>query len=505
VSGAASELLLGIDVGTSSTKGVLATPAGQVVAEHIVEHELSIPRPGWAEHDAEAVWWGDVVAVCRELLAGGRAAAVGGVAVSGIGPCFCPARADGRPLRPAILYGIDTRAAREIDDLHEQFGRDAVLERTGSVLTSQAVGPKLLWMRRNEPDAFAATRFLLPAASFVVQRLTGEYVIDTHCASGFNPLFDVRAGAWIAEWADAVLGEDGPPLPRVLQAGDRAGEVSRAAAEATGLRAGTPVAAGTIDAAAEALSVGVVAPGELMLMYGSTMFLILVVPDLSPDARMWGTQYLFPGTFAIAGGMATSGLLTGWMRSLLQVDGAAPSYGELVDEAARRPPGAGGLVVLPYFSGERTPIHDPLARGVIAGLSLSSTRGDVYRAMLEGTAFGVRHNLETMAEMGARIDRVVAVGGGTRGSLWPRIVSDVCGIEQEIPRRTVGAALGDCLLAGLAAGLVERDTGAFNSAEATVVPDAAAAGAYEELWPVYRGLYRDAREHLHALARSGGA
>lgn len=493
------ELLLGVDVGTASTKGVLTTLLGEIVASHEVPHELSVPRPGWAEHDAERSWWGDFVTICRTLLAAGRGDAVRAVGVSGIGPCFCPADGAGRPLRPAILYGLDTRAAAEIADLDAALGRDAILRRTGSVLTSQAVGPKLLWFRRHEAELFAQTRYVLPASSFLVLRLTGEYVVDRHTASGFNPMYDIHEGAWIDEWCAEVLGERGPTLPRPLWAVERAGEVSAAAAAETGLRAGTPVAAGTVDAAAEAFSVGVREPGELMLMYGSTFFLILVVDSPRPDERMWGTSYVLPGTADVAAGTATAGSATAWFRSLFGRAHDAPGFGELAGEAAEAAPGSRGLIVLPYLSGERTPIHDPLARGLIVGLTLGHGRGDLYRAILEGTAYGVRHILEAVAELDVPVSRVVAVGGGVRGRLWPQIVSDVVGLEQELPAVTIGASYGDALLAGLASGVIGPGTAWERRAE-LVVPDSDRAARYDELYRLYRSLYEGTRDEMHALA-----
>jgi xylulokinase len=497
------ELLLGVDVGTASTKGVLTTPLGEVIAAHEIPHELSVPRPGWAEHDAEQSWWGDFVTICGTLLASGRGDAVRAVGVSGIGPCFCPADDAGRALRPAILYGIDTRATAEIADLDVALGRAAILHRTGSVLTSQAVGPKLLWFRRHEAELFARTRYVLPASSFLVLRLTGEYVVDRHTASGFNPMYDIHEGAWIDEWCATVLGEHGPALPRPLWAVEQAGEVSAAAAAETGLRAGTPVAAGTVDAAAEAFSVGVRKPGELMLMYGSTFFLILVVDRPRPDGRLWGTSYVLPGTANIAAGTATSGSATAWFRSLLGRAHDAPGFGELAAEAAEAAPGSGGLVVLPYLSGERTPIHDPLARGLVAGLTLGHGRGELYRAILEGTAYGVRHILEAVAELDVPVSRVVAVGGGVRGGLWPQIVSDVVRLEQELPVVTIGASYGDTLLAGLASGLVWPGTVWERRAE-LVVPDSERAARYDELYPLYRSLYEGTRAEMHALAAFAG-
>lgn len=488
------ELLLGIDIGTSTSKGVLATTSGEVVAAAERPHGLSLPRPGWAEHDAEAVWWTDFAALSRELIgrlpAGARVSAV---CASGIGPCLLPADSEGRPLRPAILYGIDTRATAEIQDLTERFGADALLRRGGSPLTSQAVGPKLLWLQRNEPEVWERTQRFFMASSYVVHRLTGEYVLDHHSASQCDPLYDLAGNRWAEDWVAEVA--PGLPMPRLLWPTEVAGSVTPQGEAATGIPAGTPVAAGTIDAWAEATSVHVHEPGDLMLMYGTTMFLIEFTREPLSDPRLWGTAGVFPGTRNLAAGMATSGALTAWVREIA----GSPPYEELVREAAGVPPGSSGLVVLPYFAGERTPLYDPDARGVVAGLTLSHGRGHLYRAMLEGTAYGLRHILETMREAGGGGERLVAVGGGTRGGLWTRIVSDVTGRVQELPQRTVGASYGDALLAGIAAGVVESEA-EWNPTAEVVEPDPANREVYDRLYRVYRELYPATHEQVHALA-----
>jgi len=506
------DLLLGVDIGTYSSKGVLCTPAGEVVASATVEHGLSLPRPGWAEHDADAVWWDDLVQICRSLLRDGRRGAdVGGVGVSAIGPCMLPVDAAGRPLRPAVLYGIDSRAADEIALLNAQLGEQAIFELGGSALTSQAVGPKILWLRRHEPEIYARTHKILSSNSYLVYRLTGEYVIDRHTATYYNPLVDIHS----VEWSERFLEPIASPakLPRLLWPTQIAGGVTTRAAAETGLAAGTPVTAGTIDAAAEALSVGVVAPGDMMIMYGTTMFFVLVTDRPVPDPRMWATASCLPGRYAIEGGMATSGALTRWFRDNFApleeqaaTRGGTNAYARLAELAADVPAGAHGLICLPYFAGERTPVNDPLARGVFAGLTLSHTRAHLYRALLEGTAFGVRHNLEAMREMGATPRRLVAVGGGAKNRLWLQIVSDASGLTQVVPERTIGASYGDAFLAGLATGIVpdlallDRD---WVRITATLGPQPAARAVYDQYYPVYRSLYEHAKPDLHTLARLG--
>ncbi|GAC1502866.1 MAG: FGGY-family carbohydrate kinase [Ktedonobacteraceae bacterium] len=489
-----SDLLLGIDIGTSSTKGVLARPDGEIIARCEHAHALSLPRPGWAEHDAEATWWQDFTTICAELLPRARGNTIAALCVSGIGPCLLVADKDGRPLRPAILYGIDTRATQEIAELTERYGAATILARGGSPLTTQAVGPKLLWLQHHEPAVWQQTRHMLMASSFIVQRLTGAYVLDHHSASQCDPLYDLKNACWIPEWAQEIA--PGLELPRLLWPAEIAGTVTQAAAQATGLPTGTPVAAGTIDAWAEAASVGVRAQGDLMLMYGSTMFFVEVLKDLQASPNFWGTVGIFPGTQTLAAGMATSGTLTGWLR---QISNNLP-YETLLAEAATVQPGSDGLVILPYFAGERTPIFDPQARGVICGLTLSHGRGHLYRALLEATAYGVRHILEAMQQAGGGGRRIVAVGGGTKGGLWTQIVSDITGRSQELPKQTIGASYGDAWLAAIAVGLASHEQ-PWNSRSAMVEPNPEVKDTYAKLYKIYRELYPATLQQAHALAQ----
>jgi xylulokinase len=497
-------LLIGVDIGTASSKGVLTTPDGEVLASAVVAHETSFPRPGWAEHDADAIWWGEFGALCRELTAGRYTGAdVCAVAVRAVGPCMLPLDATGTPLRPAILYGIDTRATAEIDLLNAQLGPDAIFAHGGMALTSQTMGPKILWLRRNAPDLFARTAMVHSSSDYIVSRLTGEHVMDRHTASYFAPLFNIETLAWDDRFADAVIGID--RLPRLGDATDIAGTITPAASAETGLPAGTPVTFGTIDAAAEAVSVGVRHPGDTMIMYGSTMFFLAAMHHPRPDPRMWTPAHPLPGLRSVTCGMATSGLLTTWVCDVMaghhtERDAA---FEELIAAATATPPGAEGLICLPYFAGERTPLHDPDARGIFAGLTLRHTRPHIFRATLEGIAFGARHNIEVMAEMQATPQRLVAVGGGTKNPLWLQVISDITGIRQEIPERTIGASYGNAFMAGLGSGIIPG----IDALEASwvrivdqVTPNPAHAARYAELYAVYRDLYEHTKNDMHRLA-----
>lgn len=498
-----SGLLLGIDVGTYSSKGVLVEADGRVINTAVVEHSMSIPHPGWAEQDADAVWWGDVVKICRRLLSGApyRGADVSAVGLSAIGPCMLPLDARGRPLRPGILYGVDVRAGSEIAYLNQRWGEEAIYDYSGMALSSQAVGPKILWMRNNEPDLWKQVDHITTASSYLIYRLTGEKVIDRHTASHFIPLLDSHRLAWSERFAEGLI--DIAQLPRLAWSDEPAGRVNRAAAEATGIPAGTPVAVGAVDALSEAISVGAAHPGDLMIMYGSTAFFILVDDVPRPDPRLWTVAGAFEGQYNLAAGMATTGSLTRWFRDELARDlPEDTAYATLFAEAGAVAPGAEGLLLLPYFSGERTPLNDPQARGVFAGLTLAHTRAHLFRALLESVAYGIRHNLETFRSIGADVRRVMAVGGGTQSRTWLQIVSDVCGIAQQVPAVTIGASYGDAFLAGLAAGLLRRrDLCRWVQPGSEVRPDPQKKWSYDAYYGDYRQLYEQTKSIMHHLSK----
>jgi xylulokinase len=486
---------LGMDVGTYESKGVIVDGEGQVAASATRPHEMLVPRPGWAEHRPREDWWDDLTAISRDLLAasGLEPRAIDAVAVSAIGPCMLPVDRHGEPLMNAVLYGVDTRASAQIASLSARIGEDAILSACGNALTSQSVGPKILWLKETQPEVYAKTARVLTSTSYLVWRLTGETVVDHYTAANFSPLYDVNTQRWTAQLAPDILPLE--RLPRLAWTAEIAGRVTAAAAAETGLAVGTPVAVGTVDAAAEALSVGVQAPGDMMLMYGSTVFVIEVTDRAIRDARLWYAPWLVPGAHASMAGLSTSGTLTRWFRDQLA---RGVALEELVREAEASPKGAHGLLCLPHFSGERTPIHDPAARGAFVGLDLTHTRGDLFRSLLEGIASGTAAILETYREAGAAPAAVLAVGGGTRNMVWLQATSDLARIPQIIRERTLGASYGDAFLAALAIGAVGPERiAAWNPIVRTVEPERVAA--YERQYPLWKSLYERTKDVSHAL------
>jgi len=490
--------LLGVDIGTSASKGVLVRENGDVVASAAEEHSLEIHRPGWAEHDAEKVWWRDFITITSSLVSSGKIAPrqIAGIGLSAISPAILPIDREGRPLRKAILYGIDTRATPEISELQQIIDSSASLHRSGVRLSSQSAAPKVLWIRRHEPRVWDRTHLVVNGSGFLLYRLTGNATLDVYDAAGFAPFADPENCRWTADTGEHVS----PPekLPRITWTCEIAGRISAAGARLSGLAEGTPIITGTADAAAEAVSAGVDQPGDMMVMYGSSVFFILRTRQLCTSPHFWCAPFLEKGTYVLTGGMSTSGSLTRWFRDQFAPQemerercGGSNAFSALANLAADSRIGAKGVVMLPYFAGERTPILDPDAKGLIFGLSLNHTRADVYRALLESVGFGIRHNMDRMREEGNGPGRILAVGGGTCNPLWMQIVSDIAGIEQHIPEQRIGAAYGDAFLAGVGIGLFSGigEAGRWVKVGGVVRPNRAAGRAYDGYYEIYRDLY----------------
>ena len=496
------QYFLGIDIGTYESKGILTDKDGNVIASATNPHKMLVPEPGWAEHRPEEDWWNDFVKITKKILKASKInpGDISCIATSAIGPCMLPVSNEGYPLMNAVLYGVDTRAEKEIIELNQEVGKEKILQNCGNALTSQSVGPKILWLKKNCPEIYKKAGKILSSTSYLVQKLTGESVIDHYTAANFTPLYDIKN----LKWTDALTKNiiEIERLPKLMWTTEIAGYVSKAASKETGLATGTPVTVGTIDAAAEAISVGVCSAGEMMMMYGSTIFIIQVTKEKIIDGRLWYAPWLFKGLHGSMAGLATSGTLTHWFRDNFAKEIPKDKAFEiLAAEAAQSPPGSKGLIVLPYFSGERTPIHDPKARGTIFGLDLTHNRGDIFRAFLEGIAMGTAQVFETYEAIGQKPKKVMAVGGGTKNNIWMQATSDFSQIDQVISEKSTGASYGNAFLAALAVGAVsQRDITNWNPALSKIKTQHSTLHAEKN--KLFRQLYERSKEIAHAVADS---
>ena len=502
---------LGVDIGTYSSKGVLVADNGEVIAGHIIPHDMNMPKSGYFEQDADGVWWHDFVAIVRNLLATSAIdpRQILGIGTSAIGPCVLPIDEEGQPLRPGILYGIDSRSSAEVVQLNRLLGKQNIFQKSATNLDSQAAGPKILWIRNHEPEVFEKARWFLTSQAYLVYKLTGVPSIDIYSACCYAPLFDIYNFKWYENVASHITPAD--RLPKAYWSCEIVGQVTADSAAETGLAEGTPVITGTIDAAAEAISAGVADFGDMMLMFGSSIFFIMKTADLAKTHHFWSANFLEPDTFAFMGGMSTSGSLTTWFRDQFaqaeverEKSGAENAYAVLAREAAESAVGAHGLIALPYFAGERTPLHDPKARGVLFGLSLKHTRGDVYRAILESVGFGIRHNIEMMQDEGLNPARILAVGGGTQNDLWLQLVADIVDVEIAVPQQLIGACYGDAFMAAVGTGLCEdlTEITSWVNYKKIVRPNLKSHKQYAVNYNIFRALYNSTQTLMHQLADS---
>ncbi len=493
-----SPLLLGVDIGTSGSKGVLIGVDGKILAEGYTEHDVSRPKPGWAEHDPEGVWFGDFVKITKIILQESRVdpAEIEGICVSGLCPDVAAVDEKGRPVRPGILYA-DVRPVEEIKVGKDTIGDERSLDTTGNVISTQATWPKMLWLKKNEPENWDRTFKFLTGHSYVVMRLTGEYTQDYTVAS-MSGIFDSKRLRWDEDLVD-LAGVSMDKLPRVCPAHEVVGEVAEEAAAETGLAKGTPVVAGCCDAVASMLSAGVTESGESVFFYGTTGVLLICTDELKPHPSLMNAVNAVPGKFILVGAaMATSGAILRWFRDefaplekAAEREGGVNAYRALDDLASKISPGSEGVIMLPYFAGERTPIFDPLARGVVFGLLLNHTRAHVYRAALEAVAYGLNHHIEILRKVGAVPDKIFVVDGGARSRVWRQIVSDVINIPQHYIAKVPGAPFGGAYLAGYGTGIFHdfEVLKSWRKVDETTEPRADVHRTYMKFYSIYRKMY----------------
>ncbi len=502
-------LLLGIDLGTSGVKAVLFDRDGRLLGlGRGSGYRFSSPRTGWAECDASQ-WWPAIVAGrARRARRGGRvgcrlAPAVAGIGISTFFPTLVPLDGNGNPLRAGILYS-DQRAIEQARAILRIIPRRRYERITGNRLAvGNTVVTGIHWLRDCEPECYAAARILAFANTVVVRHLTGEVVTDW-TTSSLSGLVDIRDPSRWDPGLCAALGVPIERLPRILGPAAPAGTLVAAAAAELGLAPGIPVVCGAGDTAASAFGAGLMEPGGILYSAGSTDCLSVVMSRPGRNHDWIGVGHVPRGRWLSIGANASGGLALDWFAREVSGRDGPPDVAEVLRLAADAP--TGRLVFLPYLQGERTPVWDPLARGLFLGLVAGTTRGEMARAVLEGAAFSVRHMIESLERTtGRRVASLPSVGGGTRSALGNRIRADVLQRPLEVLRCQETAALGAALMAGVGAGVYASEAAAVAAAVGTcavdrVEPDPSRAGVYDRLYRVYREAYGRTRGLMHDLA-----
>jgi len=501
-----SELLLGLDIGTSGVKVGVVDADGRLLGLGRAAHENDTPHPGWVQCDPER-WWQGVLVSLRDACGQAQVSpdAIRAVGVSVLFPCIVPLDGDGHALYPAILY-CDRRSAAQVEAIQKLIPRDQYESTIGNVLVpGTCAATSVAWLRDEQPDAYANAHVLGFANTAVTARLTGEFCADPTMVA-LSGLVDIHdPWRWSGELCER-LGFDARRLPRVAGAAEVVGTVTRAAAEETGLRAGTPVVCGCGDVPASALGVGAAEPATVVYVAGSTDCVAVPISKPTADRRWVNSGYVPRGMWLAIGTTTSSGVSVEWfLREILGQSGSG-GLRAMTELAEASPLGSGRIIYVPYLQGERTPIWDPRVRGIFFGLSSTTQRADLARAVFEGTAFALRQVIECLeGVVGAPVDEIRAVGGGTKNPLWNQIKADVLRKRLAVLEFQETSALGAALLAALGVGLHESFEAAAEVARScnranVVEPDESRSVQYDELFALFAKLYPTTRELAHALA-----
>ena len=488
---------LGIDVSTTSSKALVMDAAGKVIAVASSPHTLQTPRPLWSEQDP-LEWWEAARLCIRSAL---QKAGISGDDVSAVGLTgqmhgLVLLDEAGRVLRPAILWN-DQRTQDQCDEIHRRVGKSEFIQITGNVALTGFTAPKILWVKENEPQVYARVKHILLPKDYVRYRMTHEYAMDKADGAG-TVLFDLKA----RDWSDAILSKLEIPrewMPRTFEGTEFTGVVTEAAAQQTGLRAGTPVAAGGGDQAAGAVGMGAVEPGVVSLTLGTSGVVFATTPSalIEPDGRLHAFCHAVPGMWHFMGVMLSAAGSLQWYHDRLAPE---MSFDDLIREAETAPAGCEGLQFLPYLMGERTPYPDPLARGAFIGLTLRHGRAHLTRAVLEGVSFGLKDSFTLIQNAGlGKVTQVRASGGGTRSALWRQILASVLDAELVMVNTTEGGAYGAALLAAVAAGVLSDIQSACDACikiTGSTSPDPLQVKIYQASYRVFQQLYPNLRDNF---------
>ena len=480
--------LLGIDIGTTSVKCIVCTANSyKIICTASAKHNLSSPFPGWAEENP-ADWWENTIRTIRTCLGKGiDPQKIAGIGVSGMVPAFLLLDDKGRVLRPSIQQS-DSRTFNEIDFIEKKIGSDNFFKITGCAINQQMVGPKILWMKKNEPEILSKTDKILGSYDYIVYKLTGKLSLERNWALE-SGLYDVNSEDWSDELLE-VVNVKRNLFPKINKPSDVVGAIKSNVAKITGIIEGTPVVAGTADHISSAFMVGIQDDGDLLLKYGGAADILYSTDSLITDRRLFIDYHLIPGKYLINGCMASSGSLLKWFGEQF-FSGEKVNFSELDRQAEKIESGSEGLITLPYFIGEKTPIFDPIARGVIFGLTLHHTRYHIYRSILEAIGYGFQHHIDVLKEMGLEPKNVIATNGGAISKTWGQITSNIIGYPIHYLDQNPGSSLGAAFVAGIGTGCFGNwsEVNKFIKIVDVVNPDPTEHFYYQKYYSIYKELY----------------
>ena len=489
---------LGIDVGTTSVKVILISDQGRIVDEESAAHDLISLYPNWAEEDA-LVWWAGVKKAVKALCGRNAALAgdIGAVGVSSMVPAIVMLDDQGRPVRNTIQQN-DARALDQIAEVAARLDQDELFRLTGGYTNQQHVLPRLLWVRENEPEVWRRTATVTGACDYITYRLTGQWSIEVNWAVE-SGLYDIRRQCWIDKYFEAY---DLPRrfFPPVNQSISVVGRTLDFLSE-LGLPAGIPVIAGSADHVASTLAAGIIDAGDLLIKFGGAGDILYCLDSVEVSEKLFFDYHIVPDKYLLNGCMAASGSLVKWYtKDILGIDDQAV-FKRMDQEAEKVPPASEGLIILPYFLGEKTPIFDPEARGVMFGLTLSHTRAHIFRAVLEAVIYGFRHHLDVMKDMGHIPRRVYATNGGAKSAFWCQIAADVLKAPVRSFPGHPGSALGVAFLAGMGVGIFRQwdEIHKFLADYQSFEPEPAHTAIYDKSYEVYRSIYEELKPSFKRL------
>lgn len=504
------DYLLGTDIGTSGTKTIMMDTEGRLIAQDLQEYDVLTPKPLWAEQWPD-VWVDAAKASIRNTVkkSGVKKEDVKGICISGLyGGSGIPLDENMEAVRPCLIW-MDRRAAGETEWVREYIGDKKLKEITWNGADPYYGYTKILWIKNHEPENWEKTKLFLPPNAYAIYKLTGETAIDYSSAGNIGGIFDMNTRSWSEELMDA-MGIPVSMMPeKIVESTDVVGGLTKEAAEELGLMEGMPVCAGGVDCGAANIGLGVFEPGVYAAAIGTSMCAALISdkPVKGENLIIWPYLYRSKELAYYFGGANTAGAIVKWFRNTfaeleaeVQKNGGPNAYDVLNEQAEKLPAGSEGLIVLPYFMGERTPIWDSDAKGTIVGLSLTHTKAHVYRAFLEAVAYSLRHTMECTGEdLG---EYILLAGGVTKSKLWRHIFADVTGYPVVCPIHDAEANLGDVMLAGIGTGLLTyQDVKKWQVLDEKIMPDPENKKKYDGYYRMYRKIYEDLKDDMKEISR----